>query len=86
MIKVFDFYADAGHGWCKVSKQLLNELNIADKITHYSYQRNDYAYLEEDCDLSTFYNAYKDKYGIEPRFREHVSDTSKIRYYNHYVK
>ena len=85
MIKrVFDFYSDSRHGWCKVKKDLLKQLNIADKITGYSYERGDYAYLEEDCDLSTFYNAYKIKFGVDIKFREHISDHSYIRGYNHY--
>lgn len=82
--RVFQCYNDAGHGWCKVSKRLLNELNIADKITTYSYQRGDYAYLEEDCDYTTFYDAYKEKYGVEPKCQHFYSDRSKIRNYEHY--
>lgn len=85
MVKqVFDVYSDAGHGWVKVNKDLLQQIGIADKITSYSYERGDYAYLEEDVDLTTFYNAYKDKFGVEVRFRSHYSDNSKIRGYNHY--
>ncbi len=49
-----DFIQDAGHGWLKVPRNLLHELNIEHKITHYSYQRAAYVYLEEDCDYSTF--------------------------------
>ena len=49
-----DFISDPGHGWLKVPHRLLAELNIADRITTYSYSRGDYAYLEEDCDYSTF--------------------------------
>jgi hypothetical protein len=36
---------------------LLHELDIADKITPYSYQRGEDVFLEEDCDLSTFADA-----------------------------
>jgi hypothetical protein len=38
MKPVFNFYADAGHGWLRVPKHLLVELGIADKITAYSLQ------------------------------------------------
>jgi len=52
-----NFYADPGHGWCAVKRDLLTKLNIADKISHYSYARGNTVYLEEDCDLSTFMQA-----------------------------
>lgn len=84
MKQVFDFYSDAGHGWVKVPKQVLNDLNIADKITSYSYQRGDYAYLEEDLDAGTFLHAYVDKYKTNPRFNNHYSDHSRIRSYECY--
>ena len=82
--QVFDVYEDAGHAWMKVKKDLLHKMGIADKITAYSYERGEYAYLEEDCDLTTFYNRYKDMYGVDIKFRRHYSDTSRIRGYNDY--
>lgn len=82
--RVFQCYEDCGHAWLKVPKKMLNELGVIDKITSCSYQRGEYAYLEEDCDISTFYHAYKDKYGVEPKCRHHYSDRSKIRSYEHY--
>jgi len=48
------FYSDGGHGWLKVSKKQLRQLGIENQISSYSYMRNDFAYLEEDCDLSVF--------------------------------
>ena len=54
MKKVFHFYADPGHGWLAVKKHYLHSFGIASRITSYSYQRGDTAYLEEDCDLSVF--------------------------------
>jgi hypothetical protein len=50
----YDFIQDPGHGWLKVPRKLLQQLGIEQKITHYSYQRAAYVYLEEDCDYSTF--------------------------------
>ena len=82
--QVFDVYADAGHAWMKVKKDLLHKMGIADKITAYPYQRGEYAYHEEDRDLSTFYHRCKDMYGIDIKFRPHYSDTSKIRSYDDY--
>lgn len=55
-------YEDASHGWYKVSKHLLSKLGISDKITDFSYMKDDHAYLEEDCDATTFFNAFEQAY------------------------
>ena len=84
--KVFNFYSDPGHGWLKVEKAILRELGIADKISAYSHMRGDCAYLEEDCDATTFYYAYQRKYGFPPVWRSHVADNfSRIRSYPGYM-
>lgn len=53
------FYEDPGHGWLEVPVAELVKLGIAAEITSYSYQSRDgkTAYLEEDCDLSTYARA-----------------------------
>lgn len=78
-------YSDPGHGWAKVPKALLNKLGISDKITRYSYQRGEHAYLEEDCDLATLITALKER-NIGYSFREQVAGhrQSKIRSYEQY--
>jgi hypothetical protein len=53
-METFTFYADPGHGWLEVPRELLDGLGIADKITRYSYQRMGKVFLEEDCDFATF--------------------------------
>jgi hypothetical protein len=79
-----NYYQDPGHGWVKCSIGLLYGLGISDKITRYSYRRDDYVYLEEDCDLSTLLNAC-DNAGIELKLKQfHTNKTSKIRSYNNY--
>jgi hypothetical protein len=79
-----NFYCDPGHGWVKVPIKTLVKLGIAHKISRYSYQRELYAYLEEDCDLSTLYAA-ADKTGIKISLKEyHTNKTSKIRSYDNY--
>ena len=55
------FHEDASHGWLQVPKKLLAQLGILNKITPYSYEDNIYAYLEEDCDLDTFFMAMRNK-------------------------
>ena len=84
MQKVFQVFNDPGHGWVKVPLTLLMKLGIIDKITTYSYMRGEFAYLEEDCDASTFFNAMKAK-GIEPEWRSTTANKlSKIRGYASY--
>jgi hypothetical protein len=72
MTKTFKFHEDPGHGWIEVTIRELRELNIADKITRYSYWKKGVAFLEEDCDASTFIRAYMDKYREKPKFEEIV--------------
>jgi hypothetical protein len=52
-------HEDAGHGWLQVPHSLISKLGISKQITGYSYRDIHYAYLEEDCDLSTFVLALK---------------------------
>ena len=78
--------SDSGHAWGKVRRALLNKLGIEKLISHYSYQRGQYAFLEEDCDLSILINALDQnniKYSFETR---HTNKTSKIRGYERYKK
>lgn len=85
MNKVFNFYADPGHGWLACKKATLVELGIVSKITPYSYQRGDMAYLEEDGDLDLFFEAYQKKTGEKPILKPHHGDRrSKIRNYESY--
>jgi N-acetyl-anhydromuramyl-L-alanine amidase AmpD len=80
-IKVF---ADPGHAWARFPKARLVKLGIADKITAYSYQNGENAFLEEDCDLGTLISALKEK-GYTVKFDEsHTNKQSKIRGYNSY--
>jgi hypothetical protein len=77
-----DFIQDPGHGWLKVPRKLLYELNIEHKISGYSYQRSAYVYLEEDCDYSTFQAAMNQaKRPFTCRDRVAREKRSKIRSY-----
>lgn len=60
------FFTDGGHGWLSVKRKLLHELDIADKITRFSYQKGQSVYLEEDCDVSTFMKAFLTSKGMLP--------------------
>lgn len=83
----YTIYADAGHAWLKVKKSELFAMGIADKITPFSYQYGEYAYLEEDCDLSTFAEAYGvEKWqAIKNKIPLKMSEFSRIRTYASYT-
>lgn len=53
----FHWHDDGSHAWLQVPIALLFDLHIEEKISYYSYMEGKYAYLEEDCDASTFLNA-----------------------------
>ena len=85
MARAITIYHDPGHSWAKVPRKTLHDLNIAHRITPFSYQRGEHVYLEEDCDLATFLHAYREQRGGIPPFREsYTNRQSKIRSYNHY--
>lgn len=66
-MKPYTFISDPGHGWLRVKLDELRDLGIADKITQFSYRDGDDAWLEEDCDLSTFIVARAARVDVEPR-------------------
>lgn len=84
MKRTINFYSDAGHGWGSVLLTDLQALNIADKVSTYSYQRGRRVYLEEDCDLSLFVQAARAA-GWTVIFKEHNHPNySPIRNFDHY--
>lgn len=79
-------YEDAGHGWLAVPRSTLSELGILQDISQFSYMRGGTVYLEEDLDLTTFVNAFKTKYGVEPLMKwKYVDVRSPIRSYAHFT-
>lgn len=85
MKKVFQVFSDPGHGWVKVPISVLVALGIEQKITQFSYIKGDFAYLEEDCDASLFYDTYKKLNGVAPVFKTyHGNKESRIRNYQPY--
>jgi hypothetical protein len=84
-MKTYKFYCDPGHGWLAVKIKELHELGILYKISNYSYVRGKTAYLEEDCDASEFFKAYREKYGVDPKhLYTHTDNRSPIRSYDSY--
>jgi len=54
-------YEDPSHGWLAVPREMLEELGITEKISNCSYERGDFVFLEEDCDMPLFLNAMEAK-------------------------
>jgi len=74
-----NFYCDPSHGWAGVPHNLVQDLGISDDISHYSYRDSNFAYLEEDGDLSLFMAKAKAK-GWDIAFTEkHTNHDSPIR-------
>ena len=69
-MKTYIWAVDAGHEWLAVKIKELQELNIAHKISAYSYMKGGTAYLEGDCDAAVFFAAYKQKHGVEPKTKQ----------------
>lgn len=81
--RVFVYYTDPGHGWLKVSKALLEKLDILDKISDWSYVNKNHYYLEEDCDVGILINALQ-SHKIVYSVKVHQSNRySRIRNYMH---
>ena len=77
---IFTRHEDPGHSWLEVSKRLLDELGITEKISSYSYRYGDTFYLEEDCDMEIFANAWKAKKPDSPlSIRNQYQESSFVR-------
>lgn len=73
----FDFYEDPSHGWLKVPITALQKLKIVDKISHYSYYRKGFVYLEEDRDMSIFIGTMKE-FEYPFSVKSHYSNRSSV--------
>jgi hypothetical protein len=77
--------SDPGHGWIRFPKKRLEKLGIANKISSYSYQRGDTAFLEEDCDFTILIDALKaNGYSTVLVENSFTNRSSKIRSYSSY--
>ena len=85
-MRKFEFFSDPGHGWVKVPGALLRELGIVERISSYSYAAAGFGYLEEDCDLTVFFDAYRERFGRDPALVERVSAhaPAKVRNYSRF--
>ena len=62
MIEYYKAYSDDEHGWLRVPRTKLKDLGLLDKISSFSYEDDNYIYLEEDLDAGIFLNTQKDEY------------------------
>jgi hypothetical protein len=44
------YYSDPAHGWYRVRRDVLDQYEVAERVSSCSYQNGVYVYLEEDCD------------------------------------
>ena len=77
-------YEDPKHAWGKVPKKKLEELGILDQITSFSYERNGYLYLEEDCDLPLFIEAMEDHGETVEIENQVINHQSRIQSYKNW--
>lgn len=81
-----NIYNDPGHGWVKVSIDLLKRLGLINQVSSYSYIKNNHAYLEEDCDLSLLLDTL-DQCNIRYKLKHNYANkSSKIRSYDNYSR
>jgi hypothetical protein len=81
----YRIYEDGGHAWIRVRIIELMALTLEYDITPFSYIKGQYAYLEEDCDLTKFYTAYVATTGREPKHTVIYSERCRIRNYARYT-
>ena len=82
------FYSDPGHGWYAVKRKYIKLCNAEGMgISHFSYQRGQTVYLEEDGDFNIFEVA-AELAGFTVKFEpSKFSDkTHPIRSYDAYVE
>ena len=61
MVRNYTRIYDPGHSWLEVPIKDVRDSGVYNKITAYSPIKGGMMYLEEDCDLYTFYKAMIDK-------------------------
>jgi len=83
----YEFESDPGHGWLSVPRWVLRWLNIEHRISWYSYQNGNDAFLEEDSDTYLFLKAYRQRYGTKAKIQETRTNDgdSPIRSMQHYT-
>jgi len=76
---MFDYYQDPGHGWlCVTLEDIRNAGLKPSAFSAYSYrrrnQRETVMFLEEDCDMPKFIQAYETAHRVPCPIREVIID------------
>ena len=84
-------YSDSGHAWGKVKHTEVNILkqgSLGLRISSCSYQKGAYVYLEEDCDLPAFIDAWRVRNPTKQVefIEQYTEGDSRIRAYKHYYR
>jgi hypothetical protein len=79
MNKHLIFHTDPAHGWLEVNRGDLEALNIAHRISRFSYQKDDRVFLEEDADASDYLRAAGKKGWTITTTEKHTNHDSFIR-------
>jgi hypothetical protein len=79
----YTFHTDPGHGWLAVPERDLADVGLsAYSFSRYSFRKSDWFYLEEDCDMAKFMEAFRARFGELPKLREqYANGNSPIRRY-----
>lgn len=85
-MRTFPLISDAGHGWARVPRQVLNASGVSDQISAHSYQKGNNVFLEQDSDLPKFVEA-RNAAGVVTKFAPYnnKSRESRIRKYERYT-
>lgn len=88
-MRKYTYYQDPGHGWLRVPFEDLEQMDLVDKISTYSYisTNGKWAYLEEDQDMFIFLNALWNAHvpKEDVKIVEQYTDRySRIRSYPHF--
>jgi hypothetical protein len=83
-MRKFKYHNDPSHGWLAVKIDLLDELELIDRISVYSYIKGKTAYLEEDSDCTLFVEKYRQRFGTFEEESLYYDNKCPVRSYNQY--
>jgi len=87
-LKMYTLHEDGGHAWLEVKRSELIALGILDKISGFSYEKDDAVYLEEDCDMAIFCRARNitslDQLSMSAPYRTSYEIESPVRNYDNF--
>jgi hypothetical protein len=65
---LYRYHQNPGHGWIEVPILEYTKLGIS--ASKYSYKDDIYVYLEEDCDMSKWFDSHKNLFNSEPNIEQ----------------